>query len=113
MAGFSAIAGAKCVVTVEPQDMSTDQAWEEWGRRDPYFGVVTDPRFRRSNITDDMKQEFFESGATHVRNLLETIRKHIAPDFKPKNVLEFGCCVGRLLIPFSVTAERVVGVDVS
>jgi SAM-dependent methyltransferase len=94
-------------------DMGTDAAWEEWGRRDPYFGVITDPRFRRSEFNEHSKQEFFESGKSHVHLLITTIRKHVDPSFAPKAVLEFGCGVGRLLVPFAAIAENVVGLDVS
>jgi SAM-dependent methyltransferase len=93
--------------------MSTDTAWEEWGRRDPYFGVITDPKFRRAEITENAKRDFFASGEFHVRGVLSTIRKHIDPAFAPRAVLDFGCGVGRLLIPFAKIAENVVGLDVS
>jgi SAM-dependent methyltransferase len=94
-------------------DKSTDLAWEEWGRRDPYFGVITDPRFRRSVMDEPAKRAFFESGEPHVQHVLATIRKHFDPDFVPRRVLEFGCGVGRLLFPFAAIAEDVVGLDVS
>jgi len=100
-------------LSTEPLDLSTDLAWEEWGRRDPYFAVITDPRYRGSGITDELKREFFESGRIYVENLFATIRKHIHPDFRPRSVLDFGCGVGRLLAPFAAIAEDVVGVDVS
>jgi SAM-dependent methyltransferase len=94
-------------------DMSTDIAWEEWGQRDPYFGVITDPKFRRSQLNDDVKQEFFASGEAHINHVLAMIRTHIAPDFVPHTVLDFGCGVGRLLVPFAAVAHDVVGLDVS
>jgi SAM-dependent methyltransferase len=94
-------------------DTTTDIAWEEWGRRDPYYGVITDPKFRRSRIDGRAKREFFESGESHVHGVLTTIRKHIDPGFAPRRVLDFGCGVGRLLIPFAKTAEEAVGLDVS
>jgi 2-polyprenyl-3-methyl-5-hydroxy-6-metoxy-1,4-benzoquinol methylase len=94
-------------------DMSTDIAWEEWGRRDPYFGVITDPKFRSDAINESARQEFFASGDSHVRGLLSTIRKCIDPAFAPRTVLDFGCGVGRLLIPFAKIAADVVGLDVS
>jgi SAM-dependent methyltransferase len=94
-------------------DTTTDIAWEEWGRRDPYYGVITDPKFRRSQMDGPAKREFFESGESHVHGVLTTIRKHIDPEFAPRRVLDFGCGVGRLLIPFAKTAEEAVGLDVS
>src|ERR1700722_16390190 len=94
-------------------DMSTDIAWEEWGRRDPYFGVITDPKFRSGRIDGDAKREFLASGESHVHGVLSTIRKHIDPAFAPRTVLDFGCGVGRLLVPFAKITEDVVGLDVS
>ena len=95
------------------KDMSTDVAWEEWGRRDPYFGVITDRKFRRSEMDDRSKREFFESGESHVHGVLATIRRHIDPAFAPRTVMDFGCGVGRLLIPFARIADEAVGLDVS
>jgi SAM-dependent methyltransferase len=95
------------------QDMSTDVAWEEWGRRDPYFGVITDPKFRRSGMDDRAKQEFFDSGESHAHGVLTTIRRYLDPGFAPRTVLDFGCGVGRLLIPFAKVIDEVVGLDVS
>jgi SAM-dependent methyltransferase len=94
-------------------DMSTDTAWEEWGRRDPYFGVITDPKFRRSGINEHIRREFFESGESHVHHVMATIRKYIDPEFTPRTVMDFGCGVGRLLVSFAKIAEVVTGLDVS
>jgi SAM-dependent methyltransferase len=97
----------------EPIDMSTDAAWEEWGQRDPYYGVITDPQFRRSALNEHSKRAFFESGAAHAHHVLTVIRNHINPQFAPRRILDFGCGVGRVLVPFAAVAEEVVGVDVS
>jgi SAM-dependent methyltransferase len=113
MAVLFAVRNAGPVMTYQRMDMTTDVAWEEWGRRDPYFGVITDRKFRRSEINESSRREFFESGESHVRRVLATIQKHIDPGFVPKSVLEFGCGVGRLLLPFAAIAEGVVGLDVS
>jgi SAM-dependent methyltransferase len=94
-------------------DMSTDLAWEEWGRREPYFGVITDPKFRSGEITDQTRLEFFESGRWHVNYVMQTIRKYVDAGFEPKRALDFGCGVGRLLIPFAGVARQVFGLDVS
>jgi SAM-dependent methyltransferase len=104
MAVFPAVGGA--CVSDHCKDFSTDAAWDEWGRRDPYFGVITDP-------SDLAKREFFADGESHVHHMLATIRGHIDSQFSPRAVLDFGCGVGRLLIPFARFAENVVGVDVS
>jgi len=91
----------------------TDVAWEQWGQRDPYFGVITNPKFRRRELTDAGKHEFFESGRLHVDYLLHVIHKYLDPQFAPRNILDFGCGVGRTLPAFARIAEDVVGLDVS
>jgi len=93
--------------------LTTDIAWEEWGRRDPYFGVITNPKFRRTELTEAARSEFFESGRVHVDYVLQMIRQYISPGFQPTSILDFGCGVGRLVVPFSRTAMQVVGLDVS
>ena len=101
------------IINENRPDLSTDHAWEEWGRRDPYFGVITDPRFSRSGINELSKREFFDSGSNHIDYVMQTIRRTIAPSFVPRTVLDFGCGVGRTLIPFAKIAQHVVGADVS
>ena len=92
---------------------STDLAWEEWGRRDPYFGVLTDPKFRRSGMSEQTKREFFQLGQWHVQYVLDIIHRYVQPNFIPADVLDFGCGVGRTLVHFATLAERAVGLDVS
>ena len=94
-------------------EMNSDLSWEEWGKRDPYFAVLTDPRYRRTAFDDRARTEFFATGQGHLDYLLATIRKNIDPLFAPRSVVEFGCGVGRLLVPFALLASDVVGVDVS
>lgn len=78
--------------------------WEQIARAEPYFGVLTDPRFLGGRSLD----EFFASGEEDVERLLS-----LAGVDRPKRVLDFGCGVGRLSRAFAQRAERVVGVDVS
>ena len=91
----------------------TDIEWEKFGKDDPYFGVITHDKYRKSNLTEENKEEFFQSGSSYIHGVLETIRQHIDPNFKIKKALDFGCGVGRLVIPLAKFAEEVTGVDVS
>lgn len=93
--------------------MSTDHHWERWGTQDPYFGVLTDPKFRSNALTLEARQEFFSSGQHHVDHVLSVCRTEIDGAFTPSRVLDFGCGVGRLVIPFAALAPDVVGVDIS
>jgi SAM-dependent methyltransferase len=93
--------------------MSTDIEWEKWGARDPYFGVLTDPRFRAGAMTPQAREEFFALGRLHVDHVLHVIRCHLDGAFAPTRTLDFGCGVGRLLMPFARLGGEVVGVDIS
>ena len=93
--------------------MSSDDAWEEWGRQDPYFGVISVDRFRRENLDEEGRREFFESGRLQVDHVLAYCRSHLGGDFIPRSVLDYGCGTGRLVIPFAERIPDVVAMDVS
>ena len=46
--------------------MGTDQAWEKWGSQNPYFGVITDEKYRNENISAASKEEFLTRNFTSV-----------------------------------------------
>jgi SAM-dependent methyltransferase len=95
------------------KDMTTDIHWEKWGKEDPYFGVITNEKFRLKNLTKEAKKDFFESGKHDINRVINTCKRHFNQNYSPKKVLDFGCGAGRLVIPFSQIAEEVVGVDIS
>jgi SAM-dependent methyltransferase len=90
-----------------------DQDWEILGKTNPYFGVLSDPKFLDQNLTDDSIHDFFTSGEPHVEHVFDVIRTRIRPDFTPSQVLDYGCGVGRLVIPFARRGHAVVGIDIS
>lgn len=92
---------------------STDADWEALGRTDPYWAVIADDAFRRQNFTEENRRRFLETGERYVTRLWETCRRHIDDSFAPRQVLDFGCGVGRVAVALAKRCERVVGVDVS
>ena len=93
--------------------MSTDVEWEKWALQDPYFSVLTDPKFRNGELTAEAKEEFFHSGRVHAEHMLHSCRAHIDATFAPQRVLDFGCGVGRVLIAFAALTREAVGMDVA
>ncbi len=91
----------------------TDDDWRDWGERDPYFAVLTDPAFRRSCLDGAARDAFFASGEYHVDMLAACARRHVDPQFSFGRTLDFGCGVGRILIPLARRASSVTGVDIS
>lgn len=91
----------------------TDRDWELWGKTDPYYGVLSAPQFLNTNLQEDSLRAFFRSGDEHVDHVYKTIERVIDPGLSPERVLDYGCGVGRLVIPFAHRSKHVVGVDVS
>lgn len=79
-----------------------DRVWRQLGRTQPYTAI----------IDHDSRSAFFESGERHVEEVLQLVDR-LYPGIHPKSVLDFGCGVGRLVIPFARRFDEVVGVDVS
>ena len=89
-----------------------DRDWERFAQTDPYFAVLTAPDFH-GQLPDDAREKFFASGVDHIETVMSIIRERLDASFSPSRVLDFGCGVGRLLIPLAARCEAVVGVDVS
>jgi hypothetical protein len=49
--------------------IGTDSAWEKWGSRDPYYGVVSFEEFRKDHINDN-KERFFYTGNQEIERVL-------------------------------------------
>lgn len=73
---------------------------------EPYFTVLTDPKFLTARMTDATRAEFFAGGEALVDFMWRTIQLRVAPDFAPTAILEYGCGVGRLAIPLARRAAR-------
>ena len=88
-----------------------DPRFEAFGAREPYFAVLTAPKYLRSNLTADHEREFFDSGQELVDWMFHVIEGRLAPGFSPMSTLEYGCGVGRLAIPFARRPGSVTAVD--
>ena len=91
--------------------LSTDKAWEKFGRRDPYFGVLAEERFTAANIGEN-KDEFFASGRSAIARLIKRHEAHFGP-LQRGRALDHGCGVGRLSLPLARQFGEVIGLDVS
>ncbi len=89
-----------------------DWSWEQIAKRDAYFGVLSQERYRSDKIDPSLKQEFFESGGEYVDHVIARIEQCFGKIAR-RSALDFGCGVGRLVIPLARQFQHVVGVDVS
>ncbi len=93
--------------------MGTDRDWEKWGSQNPYYGVLSTEKYQADNLSERDMSGFFESGERHVNMVFDTLERVFEPAGPFDRVLDFGCGVGRLVLPFSHRSKRVVGMDVS
>jgi len=85
-----------------------EQNWNELGKDDPYWAVLTDPNKKNNQWTD---KDFFETGDRHFNNILKTLH---AENVTGKNrALDFGCGPGRISQAMCRHFTTVVGVDIS
>ena len=91
--------------------LSTDKAWEKFGRDDPYFGVLADEKFAAGKIGDN-RDEFFASGRWSVSQIIGRFEKHFGALHRER-ALDHGCGVGRLALPLAECFSEVVAVDIS
>jgi ubiquinone/menaquinone biosynthesis C-methylase UbiE len=89
------------------------QPSEEFIRREPYFTIVTDPRYLAANRTAEAEREFFRSGENDVAEIYDIARQRVVVNFAPRRVLEYGCGIGRLAVALAQRAEHVTAVDIS
>jgi len=89
------------------------QIWEGLAEKDAYFAVSTYDEFRGSNIDDAAKEKFFASGREHVEMMWHEFEEKLGAIPKPMRALDYGCGVGRILIPLAERSEQVTGVDIS
>ena len=94
-------------------DKWSERTWRVYGREDAYYAVCNEEAFRGARLDDAARQAFFDSGEAHVAWVLGAIRRTIDAEFAPARVFDFGCGVGRLLLPFARRAAEAVGGDVA
>jgi 2-polyprenyl-3-methyl-5-hydroxy-6-metoxy-1,4-benzoquinol methylase len=91
----------------------SDESWRRYGELDPYFAVITDAKFERKNLNDESLKDFFRGGEEYVEALFETLHDHASLASRPLQALEYGCGVGRILIPLAKRCGHVTGADIS
>jgi SAM-dependent methyltransferase len=78
----------------------------------PTYAVLTEPRYH-GELSKSDRAEFFRTGEENVTEMISIIRSRLDPAFAPARALDFGCGVGRVLIPLAARCREVTGVDVS
>src|SRR5215469_466819 len=91
----------------------SDRAWERMGAIEPYYGVKPEPGYLRDNLDATAREEFFRTGEQQLEQTLQTIRDRFDKNFNPTRALDYGCGVGRVLVPLALRVGHVAGCDIS
>jgi SAM-dependent methyltransferase len=91
----------------------TDADWAKLATEDPFWAVLSRDDFHGEMLPDEKLQSFFQTGEDQIARLIGFIKRHLQSDFSPKRSLDFGCGVGRLLIPLARLSVEAVGLDVA
>jgi len=94
--------------------VDSDRHWIRFGEFDPYLKTVQtlDPYKLDSGLptTSDF---YFVSGERYLDDLFLQIDRRVAPGFKPRHGVDFGCSVGRIAVPLSRRCQMMTGVDIA
>jgi tRNA/tmRNA/rRNA uracil-C5-methylase (TrmA/RlmC/RlmD family) len=83
------------------------------GEVEPYYGVKPERAYLKRNLDEQARAEFFRSGEEQLEEMLRIIQQHFDQNFSPTRALDYGCGVGRVLVPLARKVKQVVGCDVS
>eukprot|EP01083_Nonionella_stella_P034005 93071_1 len=88
-------------------------SWNDYGKHDPYWGVLTNDQYHLSNISANVREQFFLTGR-------DTIEHQVIPYLKQHNIilhgdnaLDFGCGVCRISVQLARFFNTVYSVDIS
>lgn len=88
--------------------------WQNLGEIDPWWSVLTHKKFLSSNISPEVKQEFYSSGKD-MQRYIETKLEKCGIEFPlpTGRAMDFGCGLGRILIHMAPYFRTITGVDIS
>jgi SAM-dependent methyltransferase len=92
---------------------NTDEDWERFAQTNPYFAVLTDERFKGTDLEGEEREIFFSSGQQRIDEVFQVLGSHFGCPERVDVSLDFGCGVGRLLLPLARRSSLALGVDVS
>jgi SAM-dependent methyltransferase len=86
--------------------------WSHYGRTDAHWSVLTEDRFHRNQLDENI-EAFDALGDLHVRRFLATLERNGVDLPGDGYCVELGCGVGRLTRWLAPHFGRVTGIDVS
>lgn len=92
--------------------VNLSRIFNDLGQKDPYYSVLSDPKYMTKNLTDENLDQFYASGHSDVTFLFEAIAR-CGLEIGSGEALDFGCGVGRVTLPLAKRFAAVTGCDIS
>lgn len=89
-----------------------ETTWSDLGREDAHWSVITDDRFHKDTLEENIDL-FFQMGESDIGRVAAALARVGASMGDIGSVIDFGCGVGRLSIPLARQTGHVTGVDIS
>lgn len=86
--------------------------WTALGASEPFWSVLTHDGYRTSNLDDQARRTFYETGAPDAA-LVERACSRTGVEVRRGVCLELGCGVGRITKHLAARFENVVALDIS
>jgi 2-polyprenyl-3-methyl-5-hydroxy-6-metoxy-1,4-benzoquinol methylase len=95
------------------KEPDTDAEWTALAEARPYWAVVTAAQFDGPHLSADALEQFRASGDADIGWIHAGLVGRLGMPGHVTSALDFGCGVGRLVIPMAGLADTVVGMDVA
>lgn len=99
--------------TLEQMFARTGAVWRSYGESEPYWSVLTVPQFKREAMGEEDVERFYATGNDSLAVIRAFFERNGAPLQNVRDVLEFGCGVGRTTFALAEAFQQVVAVDIS
>jgi 2-polyprenyl-3-methyl-5-hydroxy-6-metoxy-1,4-benzoquinol methylase len=86
--------------------------WSKLGESEPYWSVLTEDKFRLTNMTGSNLDEFYSSGARDA-SAIKMFEERTSFTVNKGTCLELGCGVGRVTRHLAKLFDTVIAVDIS
>jgi 2-polyprenyl-3-methyl-5-hydroxy-6-metoxy-1,4-benzoquinol methylase len=92
--------------------LTLKEVFTTFGKTEPFWTVLTDPKYRLDRMNESSMTEFYDSGIGYGMWVMELLAEH-GMAVGRESALDFGCGAGRLTLGLSPHFKRVTGCDIS
>lgn len=93
--------------------MTAKSVFSAYGEADPFWSVLTDPKYRIESLSTEAVAEFYRTGEEYFGWCADLLARNGLLPPPEGTALDFGCGVGRVTLAIASRFRHVVGCDIS